>query len=172
MPAATASGKSTLAAALMHAGLEVYSDDSAAIDRQTGQVIAMPFALRLRSGSWPVLAGYFPQLATSSIFDRDGENARFLPPASQHIHTATPRCLLFVDFQAGAETRLRRLTPFESLLGLQKSGFWAPHDQTSIGSFLSWVESMPAYTIRYSNLTEVVPLVIGLVESNREAVLS
>ena len=165
MPAATNSGKSTLAAALMHSGLHLYSDDSAALDRRTMHVVSLPFALMLREGSWPTLAPYFPELASAPALERNGDNVRFLAPSLSHsVQTATPKCLLFPEFSPGAPTEIHSLTPFETLLGLQKSGFWVPHNRQSIRTFLSWVQSLPAYQMTYSDLTEAVPAVHGLIQ--------
>jgi hypothetical protein len=167
MPAATNSGKSTLAAALMHSGLHVFSDDSAAIDRQSLQVISVPFALMLREGSWSALEPYFPELSSAPSLERNGATVRFVAPssASCQVRTATPRCLLFIQFQPGASVRLQPISVFECLLGLQRSVFWVPHDQASIGAFLSWVQSIPAYEIIYSSLDDAVPMIRSLLAS-------
>jgi coenzyme PQQ synthesis protein D (PqqD) len=167
LPAATNSGKSTLTAALMHSGLHIFSDDSAAIDRQTHQVVSLPFALMLREGSWPVLAPYFPELDSTPSFYRNGDHVRFLqPPSDRPIGAVAPQCLLFVCYQPGAAAQLRPLTTFESLTGLQKSGFWVPHTRETVAQFLSWVQSLPAYELTYSQLPEAVPLVHSLLEGS------
>jgi hypothetical protein len=163
MPADTNVGKTTLTAALMHSGLNFYSDDSAAFDRQTMRVAPMPFALMIREGSWPVLASRFPELASAPILERNGCNVRFLaPPAGKPSSGVPAKCLLFIEFRPGAVTTLERLTPFESLLRLQKSGFWVAHDRDSIAAFLSWIQSIPAYQAIYSDLDEATALVYRL----------
>lgn len=167
MPAATNSGKSTLAAALMQAGLQLFSDDSAAIDRQTGQVVRMPFALMLREGSWPVLEPYFPDLAAAPILERSGYNVRFVAPRIDHsAWSAAPKCLLFVQFQPGAAVELHPLSEFERLLRLQKSGFWVPHTKANISAFLAWVQSIPAYEMTYSSLSDATWIVKGLLSTD------
>jgi hypothetical protein len=165
LPAATNSGKSTLTAALMHSGLQILSDDSAPLDRQSLQIYPLPFALMLREGSWKVLERYFPQLSAIPTQSRHGDHVRFLPPPSdQPADPAKAKCLVFVQFEPGAEALLQPLTPFESLLGLQKSGFWVPHNRESIGAFLAWYQSLPAYELRYSDLSEAVRLIHSLFE--------
>ncbi|HEY1947634.1 MAG TPA: PqqD family protein [Bryobacteraceae bacterium] len=160
MPADTNAGKTTLTAALMHSGLQFFSDDSAAVDRHTMRVAPMPFALMIREGSWPVLASRFPELASAPVLERNGCNVRFLtPPSSQPGSGVPAKCLLFIEFKPGAATTLEPLTPFESLLRLQKSGFWVAHDRDSIGMFLSWLQSIPAYQAIYSDLDEATALV-------------
>ena len=166
MPAATNSGKTTLAAALMQSGLHLFSDDSAAIDRRTMRVVDLPFALMLREGSWPVLEPYFPQLTSIPMLERNGDRVRFVaPPVDRLGQSATPKCLLFVEFQPAGPASLRPLMEFERLLRLQKSGFWVPHDQASIGAFLAWVQSIPAYEMVYSDLPEAIRVIRGLLSS-------
>jgi len=166
MPAETNVGKTTLTAALMHSGLRFLSDDSAAIDRRTLQVAVMPFALMLREGSWPVLASRFPELAAVPILERSGYNVRFLAPPTNNQLPAVPKCLLFIEFRPDAVTTLNPLTPFESLLRLQKTGFWVAHDRVSIASFLSWIQSIPSYRATYSDLSEATALVRGLLNGS------
>lgn len=72
------SGKSTLCAALMCAGLTCYSDDSAAID-QDFRIAGMPFPLMLRQGSWSALLPRFPELKDTRVHRRWGVDVRFLP---------------------------------------------------------------------------------------------
>jgi hypothetical protein len=160
MPADTNVGKTTLTAALMHSGLRYLSDDSAAVDRHTMRVAPMPFALMVREGSWRVLATRFPGLASAPIFERNGWRVRFLAPLDNDLSSGVPaKCLLFIKFEPGAATSLEPVTPFESLLRLQKSGFWVAHDRESIAAFLSWIQSIPAYQAVYSDLDEATALV-------------
>jgi hypothetical protein len=65
-----------------------------------------------------------------------------------------PKALVFVDHQPDAQTELRRLTPFEALLGIRHGGFWVEHDYESISEFLAWVERIDRYTLRYSRIDE------------------
>jgi hypothetical protein len=60
-PAASHSGKTTLAAALMHVGLTFYTDDSVALQSDLLTVPVMPFALMIREGSWPAVSSRFPR---------------------------------------------------------------------------------------------------------------
>jgi hypothetical protein len=160
MPADTNVGKTTLTAALMHSGLQFFSDDSAAFDRHTMRVAPMPFALMIREGSWPVLASRFPELASAPILERNGYNVRFLAPPAGKPNAGVPaKCLLFIEYKPGAATTLDSLTAFESLLRLQKSGFWVDHDRASIATFLAWIQSIPAYQATYSDLDEATALV-------------
>jgi hypothetical protein len=162
LPAPTNSGKSTLTAALMHSGLQILSDDSAPLDRHSRQIFPLPFALMLRSGSWPLLDPFSPELSALPIHSRFGDPVRFLPPPAIHAQPVPAKCLCFVQFQPGAPPRLQSLSPFESLCALQKSGFWVPHTRPSIAAFLAWYQSLPAYQLTFSDLYQAVPLVHSL----------
>ncbi len=165
LPAATNSGKSTLTAALLHSGLHFLSDDSAAIHHLSRQVIPLPFALMLREGSWPILTPSFPELTSTPTFYRNGDHVRFLPPFNPS-GPAVAQCLLFSQYSpAAGDAHLQPLSTFETLCSLQKSGFWVPHTCPAIAAFLSWVQSLPAYQLNYSNLHAAIPIIHQLLDS-------
>ena len=140
---ASHAGKSTLCAALMAEGFLCYSDDSAILDRHF-EVAGMPFPLMLRESSWLVLESRFaPYMDTkrARVHRRFGCDVRFLPsnlPANSSPAVA-PKALVFVDYQSGARTQLRPVTPFQALLGLRQGGFWVEHGHESIAEFLAWI---------------------------------
>lgn len=169
-PAATNSGKSTLTAALLHSGLRLLSDDSAAV-LTTNHILPLPFALMLREGSWPALRPYFPELSSAPIHNRYGDLVRFLPPSPKttSVSAATPEFLVFVDYQREDAKRgpggLLPLDPLQTFYELQKSGFWVPHTRSAIAAFVAWVQSLRAYRLTYSQLPDAVALVGGLVHA-------
>jgi hypothetical protein len=158
---ASQAGKSTLCAALMAEGLFCYSDDSAILDRHF-RIAGMPFPLMLREASWPVLG---PSIMEGSrIHRRLGCNVRFLPsnlPANSSP-VATPKALVFVDYQPDAQVKLQPLTPFEALLGLRDGGFWVEHDHESIAQFLAWIGGLASCKLTWSAIGEASEAVRGL----------
>jgi Coenzyme PQQ synthesis protein D (PqqD) len=152
------SGKTTLAVALMYDGLELFSDDSAAIDNETLEIPAMPFAFMLREGSWPVLQPRYPQLETNPVVCRYGQRVRFLAPDPDRWPSFNARAntLLFTRYEPGSPTMLTPIPSLSALLKLQESGFWVEHTPGQITRFLRWLESIPAYTLHYSDLEEAV----------------
>jgi hypothetical protein len=156
LAASTNSGKSTLAAALLSSGLRLLSDDSAAITT-TRQVLSLPFALMLRSGSWPVLAPYFPDLDATPVYHRYGEPVRFLQPTSISTCAARPRHIVFIQYKPeGPEAKLQPLSRLQVFWRLQQSGFWVPHSRAAIADFVQWVLSVPAYQLTYSHVQPAV----------------
>lgn len=157
-PAATHSGKTTLAAVLMHSGFALYSDDSVALDRETLKIPAMPFALMLREGSWPAISSRFAGFEDLPIYHRYCQNVRFLPP-SGHIQS-TPACaIVFSRWQPGAITEIQPLNAFDALVRLKESGFWLAHDRAGIERFLVWLQSLPLYEMIYSEVDDAVAFV-------------
>jgi hypothetical protein len=167
LAAPTNSGKSTLAAALLSSGLRLLSDDSAAITT-TRQVLSLPFALMLRSGSWPVLEPYFSELDATPVYYRYGEPVRFLPPTSVSTCAARPRHILFIQYKPdGPEAKLKPLSSLQAFSRLQQSGFWVPHTRAGIAEFVEWVLSVPAYQLTYSHVPPAIQQVHTLLGQRR-----
>lgn len=162
------SGKSTLCAALMRRGLSYHCDDSAVLDHEF-RVAPMPFPIMLRSGSWPLLAARFPQLKEASVYHRWGARVSFLTPTQ--ITVSSPvTALVFVKHEAAAETQLAEISVLDSLLALQRTGFWVDHTPESIERFLGWLATIRRYNLHYAEL-EQAERVIGALADGPKAAL-
>lgn len=155
-PASSHSGKTTLAAALLHAGATFYSDDSVALQNASLSVPAMPFAMMIREGSWRQIAARFPLFENAPIYERYGENVRFLAPTSVANKPGTPTAIIFSQWMPDATFTLKELDAFDALIRLKDSGFWVAHDQNSIAIFLDWLRSLPIYEMIYCDLDEAI----------------
>ena len=163
-PAATHSGKSTLAAVLMHSGLTLYADDSVALDRGTMKIPAMPFALMVREGSWPLISMRFAAFEDLATYNRYGQNVRFLQPTGQSDLASAQACaIVFSRWQASAQTTITSLNAFDALIRLKDSGFWLARDRESIQEFLDFLQRLPIYEMTYSDIDEAVAFVKQLV---------
>lgn len=156
----THSGKSTLCAALMSRGLPYHCDDSAVLDRDF-RVTPMPFPLMLRPGSWPLLETRFPALKDAPVYSRWGTEVRFLTPIPASAAAAVT-ALVFVKHDVAVETQLTELSVLDSLLALQRSGFWVEHRQASIERFLEWLAGIRRYELHYAELEEAEHVIGGL----------
>lgn len=156
-PAESHSGKTTLAVALMHAGLRFFGDDSVPIEAGSWTIPVMPFSLMIREGSWPAVSARFPDFAQTPVQSRDGQEVRFLHPlCPSHHDRARAEAIVFSRWQANASTTVRPLDSFQALIRLKTSGFWVAHDRQIIQTFLDWLQSLPIYELIYSDLDEAV----------------
>ena len=166
----THSGKSTLCAALMSAGLLCYSDDTAIIDGDH-LVAGMPFPLMLREGSWSVIESHFPQLQQAPVYNRWGVDVRFL--ASNLPANSSPsvpaKALLFVEYLPGSASLLEPISTFDALVAFEQSGFWVEHQRESIESFLQWLGELPKYRFTYSDLDSATNIFRSLLEMPQDA---
>ena len=156
-------GKSTLCAALMGRGLPYHCDDSAVLDREF-RVTPMPFRVMLRPGSWPLIEDRFPAFRDAPVYRRWGTDVRLLTP----VHATGPApitALVFVGHQTGAETQLAELSVLDSLLALQRSGFWVEHTRENIQRFLAWLAGIRRFNLRYAEL-EQAEAIIGKLAAN------
>lgn len=156
-PAATHSGKTTLAAILMHCGFQLYADDSVALDRETLAISAMPFSLMIREGSWPLVSARFPEFENLPVYNRYGQNVRFLHPTGQLDGAKARACaIVFSRWEPDAQLSINTLNALETLVRFKDSGFWLAHDRPSIQNFLDWLAGLPAYEMTYSDVDEAV----------------
>lgn len=113
----------------------------------------------IREGSWSALSSRYPHLQDAPVIKRNGEIVRFLSPMHTAVgaqFTARASALVFPKFFPESEATLQRVALIQTLFLLQESGFSVPHSYEAIRAFLMWLQSLPAYTLTYSNLTEAV----------------
>lgn len=153
-------GKSTLCAALMARGLPYHCDDSAVLDGEF-RVTPMPFPVMLRPGSWPLIEHRFPAFKDAPVYRRWETNVRFLTPVVAN-GPAPVTALVFVRHEPAAETQLAELSVLDSLVGLQRSGFWVEHTRETIERFLGWLAGIRRYNLGYAGLEEAEGIIVEL----------
>jgi hypothetical protein len=90
------------------------------------------------------------------------------------VHATGPArttALVFVRHETGAGTQLAELSVLDSLLALQRSGFWVEHTRESIERFLGWLARTGRYSLQYSELEEA-EAIIGKLAANAPAALA
>lgn len=161
-------GKSTLTAALAHAGLTYFSDDSVPLvvgaceGAPLLDAVAMPLAVCLKEGSWPVLASRYPELESLPAYHRFGRDVRYLIPGKfegSAARSAPVKCLLFPHYEQGRGATLSALSPTEALRRLIAAEAWVSFEPDKLEVLVDWLARTPAYTLEYSSLDEAVPLV-------------
>ena len=127
-PAESNSGKSTLAAGLVQAGLGYVTDEAVAIELGDGMVEPFPKPISLDPGSWPIFPTLEPSIegAAGRFFHHEWHlDPRTLHPgALADLGARQPVTLVaFPRYEMGAETHAELMRPAEALLGLLRNAF-------------------------------------------------
>lgn len=155
--ARTGGGKSTLAAALTASGYSLLSDDLVFLDYNCLDISTIPLSIMLRSGSWNVLEPLLPRLKDVPISFRFGEPMRFLEPSVASVSEGVaPSVLIFLEFEPGEGMQLNELSSFDALVKLNETRSWVDTERHSVARFLSWIQNVPKWSLRYSNLNEAL----------------
>lgn len=170
LPGAPGSGKSTLTAALVHAGYRLYSDEVALLADGTFDVFPVPLAICVKLSGLEALAGRFPQLRELPHHVRaDGKRVIYLPPSRSWLPPAAVPCpvaaLVFPTYAPGADTRLLRLPAFEALGKLLDECLVLRQrlDFGRVERLVTWIGSTPAYRLDHASLDAAVELVCNVV---------
>lgn len=171
LPAPMESGKTTLVAGLVRAGLRYLTDEVAAIDPETLIIEAYPKALSVDPGSWKVLASLRPSV--------DSAVEPFLPhqwqvPASSIrpdaiADRARPCLLVLPRYRASSRTVLERISRADALVEAVSATFdfqEAPQRDFSVLARL--VRTTECYRLTVGDLdqacTAVIDVLRGLAE--------
>jgi hypothetical protein len=122
----------------------------------------MPFPIMLRSGSWPLIEDRFPAFRDAPVYRRWETDVRFLTPALAN-GPAPASALVFIRHAPAGETQLAELSVLDSLVALQRSGFWVEHTRQTIERFLRWLAGIRRYSLRYARLEEAEGIIVDLV---------
>lgn len=167
LPAEPGSGKTSLTAALIHAGFAYLSDEVALLEENTLHVRPVPVSLCLKNSAWELLAPRYPELRDLTIHHRwDGKIVRYLnPPAAtldlEPDRSHPVRWIVFPKYSPQARTALRPLGKADALHRLLKQclAMPAPLDQVKVASLVRWISEIPCYELPMSSLDEAVALV-------------
>jgi hypothetical protein len=183
MPAPPGSGKSTLTAALVHAGFEYFSDEIALLQDSTLQVFPVPLALCIKDHGIDALADRFPQARTLPLHRRgDGKRVAYMPPPPHSRPSSEDprpvRALVFPRFAPGATTSLDRLPRAEALRRLLSQCLVVAQrlDVDRVETLVRWIAKVPCYALEYGStdgavgaITAVFPARIGSSPGNESA---
>ena len=166
LPAAPGSGKSTLTAALVHAGFEYFSDEIALLAEDDLAVLPVPLALCVKDTGIDALASRWPRLTTLPIHRRfDGKRVVYLPPAcEQRPADERPRpvrALVFPTFVPGHATSFAAMPRPEALQALlsQCLRVARPLEVERVERVVQWIAKLPCYALRYGETDAAVAAV-------------
>ncbi|MEI2297445.1 PqqD family peptide modification chaperone [Ensifer sp. MJa1] len=157
-------GKTTLTLALAHAGFGVASDDVTLLQGD-GRCVGLPFAAAVKSGAWPLLAPYFPDLAEMPVFRRpDNRRVRYIAPKiSPDLLSRQWPVGSVVMLRRDRDSRLRldEVGPVDALCGLLGGAFAPGGELGAIGfdALARVVGSARAFRLTYSDLDGAVDLI-------------
>ncbi|QIE55072.1 hypothetical protein G5B40_06140 [Pikeienuella piscinae] len=152
-------GKSTLAAALGVSGFNLDGDDIALL-QSDGGVLALQFPITVKSESWSLLSGRYPELARLETYERsDGQSVRYLTP--QGAGAPEPRRARLIVRLERAEVGEARLDdiPVEQALAVALDGGWSSDERLSLESFdalIACVDAATCFRLRYSDIDDAV----------------
>jgi hypothetical protein len=161
LPGISGTGKSTLAAALLARGGELFSDEVALV-LGDGTLAPIPLPPGLKSGSWPLLADDYPCLADASEHLRwDGLRVRYLSPAALRFAAdrERPDYLFFPCFRPGKAGGIERLGPVDTLRRLSDTGFqMRALGEKEVEALVSLLAGLQSASLTYASTEEAVRL--------------
>ena len=170
LPAAMESGKTTLVAGLVRAGLRYLTDEVAALAPYGLRLTAYPKPLSIDAGSWPVL----PDLRRDVASDVQPylPNQWLVPPTSIRAdavaQSARARLVVSPRYEEHAPTTLTRLSMADgALLLMQNAHAFALAPQRNLDTFAGLVQHCPVYELRYGDLHDGCQAVSDVLERHR-----
>lgn len=169
LPAVPGSGKSTLTAALVHAGYEYFSDEVALLADRTLAVYPVPLAICVKDSGIDVLAHRFPLLRALPIHQRgDGKRVMYMPVgARQRPADAKPRAvdvLVFPNYVRGAATSLVPLSRPEALQRLLAEclAVSGSLEQRRVAALVRWIANIPCYALNHDAIDDAVAAIASV----------
>ena len=162
LPAAAGSGKSSLTAALTHAGLGYYSDEVALVERSSFRVFPVPLAVCVKSTGWELMSRFFSELPTLPIHRRnDGKLVRYVPPGAIQNEPAQVSHIFFPLYCKDAPTQMIPVPRSDALARLMEQclALRLRLDRDNVQKLVDWMGGIDCYALTFSSLDEAVDLV-------------
>lgn len=169
MPAESSSGKSTLAAALMHSGWRLLSDELALVCPESGLVVAATKPVCLKNESIAALQRFAPEAEFGPVLadpDNQLQVAHVRPKPScvaASDQSAAPRLIVFPQFVAGAGTSLEPLTPAAGFMKLAQGCFnYMLLGGAGFNLVGRMIEQCACYDLTFGDLAAAVDAIDGI----------
>ena len=164
-PAPMESGKTTLVAGLVRAGLRYLTDEAAAIEPCQLQVLPFPKAMSVDPGSWEVLADLRPNV-DDAVFPFVRRQWQVVPADIRPDAVAPPtpvRLVVCPTYVEGARTTLEPLARAQALRLLTDSTFMFAHNgRRNFETLARVVRASDCYRLIIGELGAACDLVMGL----------
>lgn len=171
MPTSAGKGKSTLTATLAQNHYQIINDDVVPVNFD-GSITAINSPLKIKSGSWKLLASIYPEILVSPMLMRADQQEmklwkpasdKYCLPGSQHqvthiiIPEYNPTCVANVCL-LNCDSIVRHILQSEPYL---------PHliTHSYLKAIVQWISKIPAWYITYSNTEEALHLINQIVDS-------
>jgi hypothetical protein len=176
LPAPPGSGKSTLTAALVAAGLDYFSDEVALLTEDTLAVMPFPLAMCVKDTGIDVLAALFPEITTLPMHIRpDAKRVVYMPPPAERVPRHDTRrpvvAIVFPRYAAGEPNSLRTLAKPAALARLlsQCTGVGALLETRHVARLVAWISDLRCYEMDFSDLGAAVADLITIATGGSEA---
>ncbi len=158
------SGKTTLTAGLIASGFTLVADDVLPVDSRNGLLSPIPMSLCLKSTSWTVMDGLYPEWSSLPVYRRFGKRVRFFPPPATAVpdptHRFRARAIMFPRFLPKCTPQITPLPPYEMLAELIRTNSvidsWNPKKLEAV---TDWLSGLDGFTLTYPDLTSGIELV-------------
>gem|GEM_PF-1447909 len=166
LAAPSGSGKTTLIASLLPRGYDYFADDLVALSAD-GLIRPWPLPLSVKTGSWPVLSGMYPDWPTFPQHDTSRGAVRFIVPKPEAWDRAPApvQALVFPEFSPGAAVALTQLTAFEAFQRLLNDRVWLgyPITEERVRRMLDWLGERPTYHLLHGNVDDAARYIEDIV---------
>jgi hypothetical protein len=163
------SGKSTLTAAMVHAGLRYHSDDSVLLDLHSFKVRGVPFGLCVKEAGVKPLTTRFPALKDLPTHIRpDKKQVRYLPIDQYNYDPVSDLGISWIVFPTYDPLGANQLVPVPSgdaLIELAKScALIRTITKNQVGDLVALVKRVQCFEIRVSSLDDATKVLQALWE--------
>ena len=171
-PGISGVGKTTLAAGLMNAGFQYFTDEVAILERGSHRIIPCPVGLRVKEGSVAIISDMLETFPTvCDTVGQDGTWIRYAVPAPGSFPSVPEegkpvQWLVFPAYSPDGPESLSPLSRIESLRRLQAAGYevCGKLDSQKVAELVAWIKDVDCREMAFRSLSSAVSMVRGLVE--------
>lgn len=164
LPGQPEAGKTTLVAGLLRSGFRYLTDEAAAIDPDTMEIIPYPKPLTIDRGSWEVLADFAPE--TDERSEKYHQEQWHVNPAQRIPHSISPpvqvHIVVFPRYEGGSATRLEPIRRAEAMVGLLQQTFKV-HEQgeRNLRLLARMLRTVQCFRLTSGDLSEACEVVLA-----------